>query len=251
MDMTITKGQRDLLIGLAGVLIAILVWFLVATPYKEKTEVLASENETLKVTAEEYQQVHAAREQYEEEIITCKSEGEEILSHYPSGIEREDQLMFWANTGSIAPDILGIGDIELGEWDTVAIAGADEEEVAAAITYDEEGNPQLSDEAANSVNSDYQLYAGISAMEFACTYDGLKYMFGYIQSQNDRNSIDALEIDYDEETGFLKGAIGVKQYYVQGTDKEYVPAFVPSVLTGVEDIFHSGNGKLTDVREEE
>ncbi|MBQ0028091.1 MAG: hypothetical protein KBS96_05755 [Lachnospiraceae bacterium] len=251
MDMTITKGQRDLLIGLAGILIAVVVNFLVASPYNEKTASIESKNKELKPIAEEYQAIHANVDEYEEKISEMKQEGQEILSHYPSGIEREDQLMLWANIGGSYPDALALGDIELEEWDAVAIQGIEEGEIPAAqITYDEDGNPKISDDLAKSASADYKLFAGVSAMEFASTYDGLKYMLTYIQSQNDRNSIDALEIEYDEETGFLKGAVGVRQYYVLGTDKEYMPTFIPSVLTGVDDIFHSGNGNLSDEKEE-
>lgn len=250
MDMTITKQQRDLLIGLAGVLIAVLVWFLVATPYKEKCDALKVENESLKPTAEEYEAVHANRGEYEQGIIDLKAEGADILSHYPSGIEREDQLMLWANIDAAYPDELAFGDIELGDWDNIAITGVEVGAIdESQVTYDEEGNAVVSDDVANEVTADYKLYAGISSMEFASTYNGLKNMFRYIQTQNDRNSIDAFEIEYDEETGFLKGAVGVKQYYVQGTDKEYMPSFIPSVISGVEDIFHSGNGVLGEENE--
>lgn len=245
MDMTITKQQRDLLIGLGGVLLAIVIWFLVATPYKEKADALKADNAALRPKVEEYQAVHARVEEYQNELTVLQNEEAQILSHFPSDIQREDQIMLWSNIDKQYPLDLAFGDLELGDWDTVAIAGVEEGSVnGGEITYDEEGNPQVSDAVANAATADYKLYAGIMTMEFASTYEGLKDMFRYIQSQNDKNSIDAFEVEYDVETGLLHGGVGVKQYFIVGTDKEYVPSFIPSVPTGVSDIFHTGDATV-------
>lgn len=251
MDMSISKQQRDLLIGLAGVLLLVVIWFLVVTPFKDKKASLVSENETLKPKAEEYQAIDANLSEYENGILNFDSEGAEILSHYPAGIEREDQLMFWTNLGNSYPNTLGIGSIELGEWDSVAISGVEEGAVSSEdIEYDEDGNPVVSDSVANEVQAEYKLFAGVATMDFASTYGGLKDMIAYIQSQNDRNSLDVIQVEYDDETGFLKGGIGVRQYFVEGTDKEYTPSFIPSVYSGVDDIFNTSTGNLDTPRED-
>ena len=78
------------------------------------------------------------------------------------------------------------------------------------------------------------------AMNFACTYNGLKYMINYITSQTNKNSIIGFEIYYDEETGYLTGAVGVELYYIEGLEKEYVPTFIPAVPKGLSDVFHTG-----------
>ncbi len=242
MDMTITKGQRDLLIGLAGVLIAVLCWFFVASPYIEKREALEAENATLQPKAEEYQAVHARVDEYRESIVTLTNTENEIVSHFPAKIEREDQLMFWSNVDAAYPLDLRFGDIELGEWDAVAVAGADETQTE--VTYDEEGNPVVQDSQVAGLEADYKLYGATMAMQFISSYDGLKDLFSYVNSLNDKNSVDSFEIYYDEANGILQGAIGMKLYYLEGTDNEYKPYFIPSVPTGVDDVFHTGGMDL-------
>lgn len=239
MDMTITKGQRDLLIGLAGVLIAVLCWFLVASPNIEKREALEAENETLRPKAEEYQAVHARVDEYRESIVTLTNTEEDIVKHFPARIEREDQLMFWSNVDAAYPMDLRFGDIELGEWDAVAVAGVEEGQ-NTEVTYDEDGNPVVPDAAVTDIKADYKLYGATMAMQFISSYDGMKDLFTYINSLNDKNSIDSFEIYYDESNGYLQGALGMRLYYLEGTGKEYQPYFVPSVPTGVEDVFRTG-----------
>ncbi len=243
MDMTITKSQRDLLIGLAGVLIAVLCWFLVASPYIEKRQSLEAENETLRPKAEEYQAVDARVDEYRESIVTLTNTENEIINRFPAGILREDQLMFWANIDSAYPLDLAFADIELGEWDPVAVAGLDESS-QEAVDYDEEGNPIVHDEDVPEMNADYKLYGATMAMDFASTYSGMKNMFAYVNALNDKNSIDTLEIEYDEESGLLKGVMGMHLYYLEGTDKEYQQYFIPTYPTGVDDVFRTADRQL-------
>lgn len=243
MDMTITKSQRDLLIGLAGVLIAVACWFLVASPNIEKREALETENATLRPKAEEYQAVHARVDEYKESIVTLTNTENEIVKHFPARIEREDQLMFWSNVDAAYPMDLRFGDIELGEWDAVAVAGMEEGQ-ESEVTYDEEGNPIVSDSSVPEIQADYKLYGATMAMAFASSYDGMKNLFAYVNSLNDKNSIDSFEIYYDESTGVLQGSLGMRLYYLEGTDNEYQPYFVPSVPTGVDDVFRTGGMDL-------
>ncbi len=238
MDMTITKSQRDLLIGLAGVLIAVLCWFLVATPSIEKKDSLEAENETLRPKVEEYQAVHARVDEYKSSIVTLDADSEEIVRHFPSDVQREDQLMYWANIAASHPLNLVFEDIELGEWDAVAVAGIDESS-SDVVTEDEEGNPIINDEDVPDMAADYKLYSATMAMDFGSTYEGIKDMLKYIQSQNDRSSIETINVYYDEESGFLVGALGLRLFYLDGTGKEYQPQFIPSVPTGVEDVFRT------------
>lgn len=243
MNMTITKGQRDLLIGLAGVLIAVLCWFLVASPYMEKREALESENETLRPKAEEYQAVHARVDEYKESIVTLANTEEDIVKHFPARIEREDQLMLWSNIDAAYPLDLRFSDIDLGEWDAVAVAGVDENE-DVEVTYDDDGNPIMQDSEMESIRADYKLYGATMAMSFTSSYEGMKDLFKYVNTLNDRNSVDAFEIAYDESNGVLQGAVSMRLYYLEGTGKDYEPYFIPSVPTGVDDVFRTGGMDL-------
>ena len=238
MNMQVTKGQRDLLIGLLGVLIAVVVWFLVASPTKEKTDALINENNTLKPKVEEYELRDARLDEYKLGIVQNNAEMETITARFPSAIETEDSVMFWANIDNQYPFQLAFKDLELDERDPVAVAGI-EDTGDATIAYEEDGSATISDADAEQLTAKYKLYGAPMSMNFICTYDGMKDMFEYITSQYNRNSINAVEIAYDQETGLLTGAIGMELYYIEGLEKEYNPPFIPSMPKGQSDVFHT------------
>ena len=245
MDMTITKGQRDLLIGLLGVLIAVVVWFAVASPTKEKTDALINENNTLKPKVEEYELRDARLDEYKLGIVQNDAEIETITARFPSMVEVEDEVMFWANIDNAYPFQLAFKDLEMEERDAVAIAGI-EDTGEATIAYEEDGSATISDTDAEQLSAQYKLYGAPMSMNFICTYDGMKDMFEYITSQYNRNSINAVEIAYDEETGLLTGAIGMELYYIEGLDKEYNPPFIPSIPKGQSDVFHTASSDFDE-----
>jgi hypothetical protein len=245
MDMTITKTQRDLLIGLLGVLAAVLVWFLVASPYKQKAEALKTENEELKPKYEEYQEVVANIEDYRTRIIDADAAKEEIIAHFPSYLEREDQIMYWATAAGQFSEDMMFSNLGMGPWTLVQVDGVSgTEEQQVDVELDEEGNPIVSDTPAIS-SSNYELYTDKLQMDFQTTYDGLKHFTQYVLDQSNRNKIEKLEVHYDQATENLMGNMDLALYYLTGTGKEYVEYNpVPHVVTGASDLFLTGYAPL-------
>lgn len=238
--MKIGKKEVALLLGLAGILIGVLTWFLVASPTMDKTTQLNNENATLKTKAEEYEAVNARLPEYTNSIAEYLAEKEEIVDHYPSEIRTEDQMMFWANIDVVDPTILGFKDLEIEKRDPVAVAGV-EDNGEASLNISDNGDVTISDEQAENIIATYKLYSAPTGMNFAATYDGLKTMIDYINSQYERNSINQIEVSYDPEAGVLTGSLWVNMYYIEGLDKEYKPTFIPTVPTGQSDVFHTGD----------
>ncbi|MBP9996654.1 MAG: hypothetical protein KBT19_05185 [Lachnospiraceae bacterium] len=249
MNMQFGKKERDLLIGVAGIIVAVLVWFLVASPYKDKTQVLKDENATLKPQAELYEAVNARLDEYQDGIVDFQNKSNEILAHFPVNIERQDELMFWTMGDAVAPTEYAFGDIAMEESDPVAVIGGTVEE-DVEITTDEEGNQTIKDEDLDKVHAEYTLMGAPVAMEFASTYTGLKSMINYIQSQNDKNAIKELEVEFDDSTGLLSGGVAVYLYYIPDSGKDYVPSYIPNVPTGVSDIFHTIGTDINVPREQ-
>ncbi|MCR4787625.1 MAG: hypothetical protein K5888_03470 [Lachnospiraceae bacterium] len=238
MNMQVTKGQRDLLIGLLGILIAVAVWFLVASPTMEKTQKLEAENNTLKPKVEEYELRDARLDEYKLGIVQNNAEVETITARFPSAVELEDSVMFWANIDTAYPFKLRFKDLKLAERDPVLVAGAEDIDDASVI-YEEDGSATISDETAENLSAKYKLYGAPMGMNFICNYEGMKDMFDYIVNQYNRNAINNFEIAYDDETGLLTGEIGIELFYIEGLDKEYTPPRIPSVPKGQSDVFHS------------
>ncbi len=222
--MKLGNTEKNLIKGLIGIVIAVLVWMFVASPIKEKKEALAAENETLKVTKDEYEAVNAQKAKYEEGMTALQSEREELLEFYPSGMIREDEIMYWANM-----ERANAGQLLLS---SIAMDGFSEVVVEGAPPADEEGATQL------------HLYKAPVSYAFKSTYDGLKGMIDYVFAQNDKKSIEALSASFNTETGNLEGNLNMNMYYMVGSGKDHAPATIPSVPTGVSNVFRTDNTKV-------
>ncbi len=242
MNMQIGPKEKNLLIGVLGVLILVVVWFLIVSPMKEELAAVEAENVTLSAKAEQYQSIMSRLDEYEEGITTAEAKIAEITDRYPALVSTEDLMMFWANIDTALPLELRFGDLEIREVDdAVYVAGVDGESLENVdIITEEDGKEYFLDEQVDDISAKYKLFGAPMAMNFACTYNGLKYMINYITSQTNKNSIIGFEIYYDEETGYLTGAVGVELYYIEGLEKEYVPTFIPAVPKGLSDVFHTG-----------
>ena len=251
MDMKIGKKERDLLIGLLGVLLAIVSWFYIASPTIEKTDALRSENAILKAKADEYEIANMQLSDHQAAIVLNQAEIEDITTHYPGEIKTEDQIMFWANIDNAYPEQLAFADLAIEDRDVIALSvdSADDIGEDVQVNYDESGNASIKDSDIENITAKYVLYGAPMGMNFACTYSGLKNMFNYITSQYDKNLILGTEVYYDDSTGLLQGNIAMELCYIQGLDKEYTPTFIPAVPTGQMDVFHTGSiGSLAEAK---
>ena len=239
--MEFGKKERDLLIGLIGVVMAILVWFLVASPYNEKTAAMEAENEALKPKVEEYQAVASRITDYQEGMANLEVEKNQIIEKFPSDIIRTDEIMFWANLDKEFPGQILVKDLTMSEAEEI-IAESDATPVVAEVQYDEEGNPIVTqDDIVNSSagTSTVALYKLPLNITFDSTYEGLKDIWQYLDMQSDKNGLQAMQVEFDSATGNLTGSFDVNLYYMVGTNKEHIATFIPSSITGVPDLFRT------------
>ena len=220
--MKISKRDRALLIMLVGVAILALCWFFVVDPTNVKTDALKNQNVQLKSTADTYRAVSANADQYEKGILQFKEQLEEIQAPYPSQIKRTDQVMYLANMENIFARDLKIKSMSMSAMAEVATNAGEEGGTEATV----------------------KLYKMPLSYSFLCTYDGFKDMVNYIFEDGDRKSINVVTLAFDSETGNLQGNITVDLYTLTGTDKEYKPTTIPPTTTGINDIFHTVNGRI-------
>lgn len=242
MTKNVSTKDKNMLIGVLGILIVVVVWFLIVSPMKDELTSIEAENATLSKKASSYQSIMAKLSDYEDGIIDANNAIDEISDRYPVLVSTEDQMMFWANIDTALPLELRFGDLEIKEIDdAVAAAGVDPASLENVdLITDENGDQSFLDSQVDDISAKYKLFGAPMAMNFACTYNGFKYMMDYITSQYNKNAINSVEVYYDAETGYLNGAICVELYYIEGLDKEYTPTFVPSVPKGLSDVFHTG-----------
>lgn len=233
MTMEFGKKERDLLIGAIGIVVATLVWFLLASPLMEKTEDLKIENNSLRPKAEEYRAVAANVDEYQSQINALAEEKVEIMSHFPSAIEREDQIMFWANLDMEYPGQVALSNISLMETEVIVPEGMENSEQAAVDNSTQAGI------VAGAENGVVNLYKSPVNIDFKATYSGLKDILRYLSLWNDKNTLDSISLSFDSSTGSLSGSMSLGLYFITGTEKEYVPVFIPRPDTGVKDVFRT------------
>lgn len=239
MNMSISPKERNLLIGFFGVLIAVAVWFLYVSPTRDEIEAIKLENVSLKATADEYESINLRVEDYKNALSENAVLAEEITSRFPAEIRTQDQMMFWSEIDKFDQDNLRFGDLEIDDRDPVAVAGV-EDIGDANMNVSDDGRITFADSDIEDISAKYVLYGAPTSMGFACTYDGLKSMIRYVNSQYDKNSIIGLDVSFNDTTGYLEGSMSVELYYIEGLEKEYKPYFIPSVPTGQSNVFHTG-----------
>lgn len=239
--MKIKKSERDLLIGLLGILIFVAAWFLYISPTMDETDSLKAKNVELRTKAEEYQAIDLRKEEFAKDRINYDLLRGEIEDRFPAEVRTEDQLMFWASIDNAYPFDLAFKAIDMEERDIVAVAGVENLE-GSNIIYQDGGSPQISDTEAADLAAKYKLCGAPTAMNFLSTYSGMKKMFDYINMQYNENAILSFQVMYREEDGLLEGNVAMELYYIEGMDKEYSAPFIPSVPKGQSNLFHSIDG---------
>lgn len=220
--MKISKRDKALLIMLVGVAILAVCWFFVVDPTNVKTDALRNQNVQLKSTADTYSAVSVNADKYESGILQFKEEMKEIQAPYPSQIKRTDQVMYLANMENIFARNLKVKSMSMAPMTEVA----------------------ANTEGEGGTEATVKLYKMPINYSFLCTYDGFKDMVNYIFEDGDRKSINVVTLAFDSESGNLQGNITVDLYTLTGTDKEYKPTTIPPTTTGINDIFHTVNGRI-------
>ncbi len=245
--MKVTKKEINMLIGLLGVLIAVLVYFFVYTDYKDKTASLQAESASLQPKAEAYEAANARLDEYELGIVSNQNEFNSIVDHYPVDIKIDDAAMLWNNFDKAYPEDIRFNDLEIEELDVVAVEGVTDTG-DAEVTDNGDGTRTFMDEDIEEITANYTLYGFPTGMNFRCSNAGMLKLFEFLNSQHNRNSLMSLSLEYDEEYGCIVGEIWVEQYYLEGTGREYSPVFVPTVPKGQSNLFHIGDASLEEFR---
>ena len=248
--MKMSKKDQNLLLFLAGFGVLAIVWFIVVSPMREKTESLRMENSSLKGTAELYQSINMNRDEYEKSILILEDKRDNILDDYPSNMLTTDKIMYLTNLENFYVEDVAVAGMAFDVVEEVIPEVSEEEQAAqtaqtAETTTDEEGNVAEADpatEEANAENQGLHLYRVPVNYNFRATYTGSKDMIEYLFDNGYRKSIRNLNLAYDTETGQLAGDMDVDFYYILGTDKLYDPISIPPVRKGVPNVFHTVEG---------
>ena len=245
--MKMSKKDQNLLLFVVGLLVLVVVWFMVVSPMREKTESLRMENSSLKGTAELYQSINMNKDEYEKSVLVLEDKRDNILDNYPSNMLTTDKIMYLTNLENFYVEDVAVAGMTFDVVEEVIPEVSEEEQAtqAAETTTDEEDNvaeAAPATEEADAENQGLHLYRVPVNYNFRATYTGSKDMIEYLFDNGYRKSIRNLNLAYDTETGQLAGDMDVDFYYILGTDKLYDPISIPPVRKGVPNVFHTVEG---------
>lgn len=227
------NSQVPVLLGFLGVLLAVLVFFTVYNPYIGKTEELESENQALLVALSKYQEIAENEVYYKETIQKYEEETKNIVREYAYGLSREDQVMYIANMKNRFSSVYRLNYFNMGTDQEILYDNGNNEEAIVDTTRNETVGymePQV-------VDNDIHMFVNTIDTGYEVSYEGIKEMLDYINEVGVKRNITSMSLTFDSTSGLLAGSMSMNQYYLTGTDGVYSSTTIPTLQTGLENIF--------------
>ena len=209
--MKITKKMIAIFAVVLAVAAVLLVYNFVFTKKQEATEKVEAETAKLETREGELRSHFLSLARYRKGIEEEHEIQGVILSHFPQTLCEEDEIMY----------IEGIEE----QYEIFFKALSYGRNTPFAVFNDDSINSHLT--------ANYLTLSGT----YDGTYQGLKDVISYTNSQNGRMIINNISASYDTTTALLSGSIDFTIYSITGTDNVYVGPYIPEVNIGRNNIF--------------
>lgn len=219
MKMTLQKKDIKLIIVLVGVLVLVIAYFAVFRTYRDKTDDLQSQIDSLQPELQQLREYDDHKQEYLDGIDAYKENAKSIMSSLPSSIWTEDQIMFL----SMMEDDL---DIE-----------AQSEAFSDPTVLTQFSGTPLSD------LDNYNDKVDMTAQKFQTTlsvnmdYNKFKDFIDYIYDEENMTGLDSVSLSYNAEDADLGISTVINQYSLSYDGAEEETHSVPEVSSGVSDPF--------------
>lgn len=242
-----SSKDKKLLIMLVGILFMALSYFTMYRGNVTKAENLRTENVTLSARVSELEAVQDKCPQYEADMETMNAEIDRIIDQFPVYLREENNIMdvvhledeanVFVSSLTIADPV--IVDTSAASQGTDASADAAETDAAADAAEDAAAadTAGTTDAAVTAEVGLYKLFDIVSTVIFDADYDGMKDMVSFIAGADDPMSVEQISMSFNSANGLLSGTMDFNTYYLFGQDKAYVPAEIPAIPHGVDNIF--------------
>lgn len=237
-----TKGQRNLLLFLLGVVILFVPIRYVAMNNFDDRKNIISEKDKQQVYYNDLKSKDVNREQYIKDTENYKQEYQAILDEFPSEIYQENTIMY----------LQGIKDEYKFDFPSVTMG---EEQLFYTLGTGAVGDATLGDSSTTTETTvtdgtavagsdNYNCYSANFPVTYSGSYKDLKDVIDYIQGGDFRMTVDSISIAFDEETGNYTGDMSFTSYAVNGGDRTTDQVDV-NVQKGKDNIFGNPTKKST------
>lgn len=263
---------KNLLLGVAMVAVAAIAVMMVIKPNYEATQALNGEIATLEARLAELQAKEADRAIYEAGIVRNNQEFEEILAKFPEGIEQENYLDFlgkmdddekideltWDSLGfseNVEFYTLGggVGAAAGTEGGAAATTEAGATTTAAATTTEAAATTEAGAGTVAAASPTGEEMVGVSTLitvNYRGDYKGIKNMLAYIVGNEDRMTIDTMNITYDTEEKELSGSFNFNLYAITSPSRRLETPVVEGVDIGSKNIFDTNDSADSKVNKD-
>lgn len=220
------SGKDSLLLpALLGVLLAVVSYFLIYSPNREKTDALLAENEELAQSVTDLDARMQNKTFYLEETERMKQEIQDIYGLFPVDTKEEDSILLAIDQEVSAP--MTVESVTIHSLEEVPFSEDAQEEDSVEETEDDSGD-----------GKPFGLYSRQTTINYRVSYEGLKRSIRNICEQPNRMGIEKVSVAFDETTGMLNGSTVVNMYCVPEQEgREYQEPDFSSVLLGTDNIF--------------
>ena len=250
--MKVKKSEIQLLIAVLGILLVVVTYFLVYAKFNELSDSMESQNMSLRSQVSTLEVLDQRKADYLAATEKMKTYITGFESRFPADILPEDSIMMVKNMETATRTY--VANISFGTIAEVAYdaqASADNSALAAATADAPADTAAAEADAAVSgtdtttvttspVSTEGTAY-GDTHISIECTYDDFKGLVRYIYNQQERQSIQGVNISYNGDSGKLSGNMNLNTYYLLGTDKVYSEPYIPDMPMGVQTIFGNMN----------
>lgn len=242
-----SSKDKKLLIMLVGILFMAFSYFTMYRGNVTKAENLRAENVTLGARVSELEAVQDKCPQYESDMETMNAEIDRIIDQFPVYLREENNIMdvvhledeanvFVSSLTIADPVIVDTSAASQGTDASADAAETDAAETAAAADASAD-TAGTTDAAVTADVGLYKLFDIVSTVVFDADYDGMKDMVSFIAGADDPMSVEQISMTFNSANGLLSGTMDFNTYYLFGQDKAYVPAEIPAIPHGVDNIF--------------
>ncbi len=252
----ITDRDLKLLFVLISIILLAVSYFFGCTKFIEKTNTIKAENQTLQAEVDELTEMWTHEAEKKAEIAKYNEVIQMIYDRFPGAmteeksieiltdLEKEADMSTSAITFTINDQFYS--EAELEAQDSAAAATqttTDASETETTETTDGTSTTDITSGSAGTTTANGGVvgYKTTLVVEFKTNYDGLKKAIDFVNGYDDKMSIDTITVEFDSETGNLKGTMNLCMYALDGIGATYVEPKISDVKLGLKDIFGSYN----------
>lgn len=263
--MKISKKDRNLLIGFAGILIAFLAYWFGYRQTMEQAEELENRNMQLSLEISQLEQLESHKDTYVQDTDRMETAINEWMYQFPANVLPEDDIKLFyqvdnrdlgryvfINTMSFAqPTLLyttnqGFAQPAFGSTsqDTIYEDPLLDESLpeSQSVQPQTAANGNTEQGLSQKLYPDFYLYQSQVSIGMDCNYTGMKALVRAVYDTPYRKAIENISLAFDENTGMLSGNMIMNSYYVMGVDRTYGQPELAPVRQGTDDIFGTVEG---------